>query len=175
MALAVVLAIAYLIKAFVPTIAMVFTLILLRPSAGGAHCNSIFNCNFFGIVFVPLFSYGTVWFLKCPAPLIYSYMGLAALIALVGIAINAPYFTQNKPRAEAKRQALKVRAFITLIIAFATAIVLLFFEKGRWGVGIANGLLFQGIMLLPVGIRGTQTIDLFITKIVNKMRGGETS
>jgi accessory gene regulator B len=169
LALVIVLSIAYVIKAFAPTVAMVVTLMLLRPSAGGAHCNSIFNCNLFGIVFVPLFSYGAVLFLKSPAILIYLYMGLSVLIALIGIVANAPYFTQKKPRAEVKSKTLKVRAIITLALASIVTTVLLFFDKANWSIGISNGLLFQGFMLLPLGIRCTHTVDLFITKLVDRM------
>jgi len=39
------------------------------------------------------------------------------------------------------------------------------------GIGFATGLLFQGIMLLPLGIRATQLLDGLFNNIVFKKRG----
>ena len=164
--LIVVLFIAYLIGALIPTLAMVTALLLLRPNAGGAHCSSSFNCNLFGFIFIPLFGYGSAWLVKCPPAVIYIYFLAAVLLVWGGILLNAPYFTQVKPRAEARRQRLKYRSLMiaTLLSAISFGAVIL--RKDNWGVGIATGLLFQGIMLLPPGIKGTQLLDSLINRIV---------
>ncbi len=169
--LVVVLFVAYLIGSLVPTLAMVVALLMMRPNAGGAHCSSSFNCNLFGFVFMPLLGYGAAWLVKCPPAVIYMYFTAAVLLLFGGILLNAPYFTQVKPRAESRRQSLKYRSLIIASILSAISLVALTLHKSNWGVGIATGLLFQGIMLLPPGIRGIQLLDGLLNNIVLKKRG----
>jgi accessory gene regulator protein AgrB len=167
----VVLFIAYLIGAFIPTSAMVIALLLLRPNAGGAHCSSSFNCNLFGFIFIPLLGYASAWLGKCPPAAIYTYFFTAVILAGGGILLNAPYFTQVKPRAEARRKKLKYRSLVIASLLSAISFGLLILHKINWGVGMATGLLFQGVMLLPPGIRGTQLLDDLLNNKVFKKRG----
>ncbi|HOL15948.1 MAG TPA: accessory gene regulator B family protein [Bacillota bacterium] len=169
--LIVVLFIAYLIGALSSTLAMVAALLLLRPNAGGAHCSSSFNCNLFGFIFMPLFGYGAAWLAKCPAAVIYTYYLTAVILACWGILLKAPYFTQMKPRAEARRKKLKDMSLIIASLISAISLVALILHKNDLGIGFATGLLFQGIMLLPLGIRATQLLDGLFNNIVFKKRG----
>jgi accessory gene regulator protein AgrB len=169
--LIVVLLIAYLIGSLVPTLAMVIALLMLRPNAGGAHCSSSFNCNLFGFVFMPLLGYGAAWLVKCPPAVIYMYFTAAVLLVLWGILLNAPYFTQVKPRAESRRHSLKYRSLIIALVLSAVSLAALTLHNNNWGVGIATGLLFEGIMLLPPGIKGTKLLDGLLNKMVLRKRG----
>lgn len=169
--LVLVLVAAYAAGIFITTVAMVLTLLLLRPTAGGAHCSNIFNCNLFGLIFILLASYATtMWLTVCSIKLCYVYLFFSTVIALVGILSNAPYFTQNKPRAEKRRKELKYRSLFTSAILSTAAIILLFFRVSNWALGIANGLLFQGFMLLPLGIKGTELVDSLINKMVDNVK-----
>ena len=109
---------------------------------------------------------------RCPVNFQYIYLVSCFLLVLLGINLKAPFFTQDKPRAAARSKQLKVRALILAIIAFLTAVMLLIVLKVQWSMGIATGLLFQGIMLLPPGVKGTLLLDNFINGILFK--GGET-
>lgn len=170
--LAVVLFIAYLVGAFVPTLAMITALLMLRPNAGGAHCSSSFNCNLFGFVFMPLLGYGSAWLVKCPQAVIYLYFATAVLLVFGGVLLNAPYFTQVKPRAEARRHRLKYRSLVIASVISTLSFTALILNNNNWGVGMATGLLFQGMMLLPPGINGTQLLDGLLNRIVLR-KGGE--
>jgi accessory gene regulator protein AgrB len=64
--LTVVLIIAYFLDIFIPTIAVASTLLVLRPSAGGAHCGNPLNCNVFGLLFMPLLGYSVLLILGLP-------------------------------------------------------------------------------------------------------------
>ena len=136
--LIVVLFIAYLIGALIPPLAMVTALLLLRPNAGGAHCSSSFNCNLFGFIFIPLFGYGSAWLVKCPPAVFYIYFLAAVLLVWGGILLNAPYFTQVKPRAEARRKKLKYRSLVIASLLSAISFGLLILHKINWGVGMAG-------------------------------------
>jgi accessory gene regulator protein AgrB len=167
--IAVTLFIAYVMGALCSTFAMIITLLLLRPSAGGAHCSNSFNCSLFGYIFIPLFGYGAFWLSKkCPTDFQYIYLISCTLLVLMGIALKAPYFTQNKPRAEARRKKLKVRALILAILAALASVILLMNAKAQWSTGIATGLLFQGMMLSPPGIKGTLFLDGLVNKIFSQ-------
>ncbi|HOB29374.1 MAG TPA: accessory gene regulator B family protein [Bacillota bacterium] len=169
--LAVVLFIAYLLESLVPTLALVAALLFLRPHAGGAHCSSSFNCNLFGFVFMPLLGYGSAWLAKCPPAVAYLYFAAAVLLVFRGILLNAPYFTQVKPRAEARRQRLKYRSLAIAAALSALSFMALILNNNSWGVGVATGLLFQGMMLLPVGINGIQLLDGLLNRVVLRKRG----
>ena len=161
--------IAFVIGSFYPTLALITTLLFLRPSAGGAHCSSSFNCSLFGYIFIPLFGLGAFRISQiCELEHQYIFLVLCALSALIGIAVKAPFFTQNKPRAEARRKTLKSRALIIALLAFLVSVILLKNTETQWSMGIATGLLFQGIMLLPPGIKGTGLLD----GLVNKLKKG---
>ena len=47
----------------------------------------------------------------------------------------------------------------------------LILNNNSWGVGVATGLLFQGMMLLPVGINGIQLLDGLLNRVVLRKRG----
>lgn len=89
---------------------------------------------------------------------------------LVGIALKAPYFTQSKPRAEIRRKKLKGRAFVFALIAALISALLMVNLKLQWSMGIATGLLFQAIMLLPFGIKGIQLLDNLLDKLLYQRR-----
>jgi accessory gene regulator B len=169
--IAVTLVIAYVLGIFSPTAAVVLTLLFLRTSAGGAHCSSSLNCSIFGYVFIPLLGYWAFWLSSVGAPIIHAiYLISCGLLALVGIALKAPYFTQSKPRAEARRKILKRRAFMFALIAALTSALFMANMKLQWSMGIATGLLFQAIMLLPFGIKGIQYLDNLLDRLLCKRR-----
>jgi len=165
------LVIAYTLGIFSSTAAVVITLLFLRTSAGGAHCISSLNCSIFGYVFIPLLGYWAFWLSGVYTPhfqLI--YLIVCGLLVLVGIALKAPYFTQSKPRAEIRRKKLKGRAFVFALIAALISALLMVNLKLQWSMGIATGLLFQAIMLLPFGIKGIQLLDNLLDKLLYQRR-----
>lgn len=168
-----VMILAYLIGAFVPTLAIMITLLLLRPAAGGAHCSNPLSCNIFGFVFIPLLGYGVTLLDNHSNVVNYIYLICIAILALYGIRANAPYFTQEKPRAEARRKILKRYSLGMALILFGVAVTALLNNMVVWGLGIATGLLFQGIMLLPLGIKGTRFLDNLFNRLVLRI-GGES-
>lgn len=156
--LAVLIAACFL-RVVIPTLWLVVVLLLLRPSAGGAHCSNAFNCNLFGFIFIPLLGYGAAWLSNCSIIINYLYLALAGLIALFGISLNAPYFTQSKPRAEVRRKKLKGRSLIMTTLIVMVAAAFLYLGLNDLSMGMATGLLFQGMMLLPPGLKITGYLD----------------
>ena len=160
-----VLLVAYLMGAFTSTLVMSTILLLLRPNAGGAHCSSSFNCSLFGYVFLPLFGYGALSLSLCPLSIQRIYIIACFCLSLTGIVLKAPYFTQSKPRAETRNKELKTRALIIAIIAFVVALIFQFIKMHEWAMGIATGLLFQGLVLFPLGVKGIQYLDNLVNRI----------
>lgn len=166
-----VIAIAYFLGAFMPTLLICITLLLLRPAAGGAHCSNPLCCNLFGFIFIPLIGAGVVYLANCAPAVTYFYIFVATIIALYGISLNAPYFTQEKPRAESRRSFLKTYALMATVLLFAFALILIAYKSVLFGLAISTGLLFQGIMLLPPGIKGTMFLDNLINRKVLRKGG----
>mgnify|MGYP003790185805 CR=1 FL=1 len=170
MGIAVVLIIAWFIGSFCPTFAMVLTLLLLRSSAGGAHCRNSYNCSLFGYIFMPAFGYIALLFSGCPMSLQYVYLTGCSTVVMLGVVLKAPFFTQDKPRAVARSKQLKIRAGLLAIFSLIAAIVLLYFKETKWGMGIATGLLFQGVMLFPPGVKAVSLFESCVNKL--SLRGG---
>ena len=170
--LAAVLVIAYFLGALPSTAALALTLLLLRPSAGGAHCGSSFNCSIFGYLFMPLLGLGASWLASRAAGLQLGFLGAAFLVALSAMVKNAPYLTREKPRAAARRRYLKIRALLLAVLISALSMGLLFWGWVPWSMGLAAGLLFQGLMLLPAGIYCVHWFDILVNTIITKL-GGE--
>lgn len=167
--IAVTLLIAHVMGSLIPTLAMIATLLVLRPSAGGAHCSSSFNCSLFGYILIPLFGYGALWLSRQDPPVYqYIYLICCALTVVLGIAMNAPYFTIDKPRAVARRKQLKARALALALLAALTSAALLLYQETQWSMGIATGLLFQGAALSGPGIKGIQFFDALTIKLFQK-------
>ena len=168
--LAGVLLIAYLLGALRPTMVMSFVLLMLRPGAGGAHCNTTVNCSLFGYVFLPLFGYGAFWLSHCPVHIQSISLLSCALPGFIYIALKAPYFTQSKPRAEEKNRILKTRALVMATAAFLAALIFLIVARYEWSMGIAAGLLFQGLVLSPLGVKDISYLDMLLSRITLKRR-----
>lgn len=166
-----VLLIAFLLDILIPTLAMSITLLFLRPSAGGGHCSSSLNCNLFGYILIPLFGYGAFWASQCCLHFKYLFLVGCACWGLIWIILQAPYFTQSKPRAETRGKTLKVRASLLALIAFLVSVVLLSTGRNEWAMGIAVGLFFQGLMLSPIGVKALRYLDERVNKIL--IKGGE--
>lgn len=170
--LAGVLIVAYFIGAFIPTLAMSVILLILRPNAGGAHCNNSFNCSLFGYIIMPLLGYGAFWLSRCPLYVQVIFLVGSACSGLIWIALKAPYFTQYKPQAEARNKKLKIRSAILAAVAFVVALGLLKMGRDTWAMGMATGLFFQGLVLSPAGIKGILYLDKFASKVIPG-KGGE--
>lgn len=168
-----ILAIGYIVRVFIPTLAMVSMLLVLRPNAGGAHCSSPLSCNIFGCIFIPIFALWASWLSSCPSVVGYIYIGFSTVISMLGIYLNAPYFTQEKPRAEERSRKLKIRSLVIAASGFFISVGLLIYGQTEWSMGVTTGLLFQGIMILPLGIEGTKLLDNFMNKLF-LAKGGET-
>lgn len=160
-----ILAIAYLIGAFTATLAMAAVLVMLRPNAGGAHCDSALNCNLFGCLFIPLLGLWANWLSSYSFQAIFVYMLVCSCFSALGIYLKAPYFTQDKTRAKARRKKLKMYALMLVVLASLAAVVLLISGKKIWSTGIATGLLFQGIMIFPAGIAITGFLDSLVNSV----------
>lgn len=170
--LAGILLIAYFVGALIPTLAMAVVLLLLRPSAGGAHSRSSLNCSLFGYLIMPLFGLGAQLLVEQAIVYQYTYIYLSLFVALLGIVTKAPYFTQEKPRALIRQKALKVRSLILTIIFYLLSGVLLITGQAAWSLGLATGLLMQGLMLFPAGIYFIQRLDYYTDRIASRI-GGE--
>lgn len=166
-----VLLIAYILGVFIPTLAISVVLLFLRPNAGGGHCSSSLNCSLFGYVLIPLFGYGAFWISQGSLYFQFIFITGCACWGLTWIILRAPYFTQSKPRAEARDKKLKVRASVLALTAFLISVALLAVARNVWATGIAAGLLFQGLMLSPAGVGALQFLDNFASNIFKK--GGE--
>lgn len=169
--LAAVLAAACFLGALPSTAALVVTLMLLRPSAGGAHCGNSFNCNLLGFLLIPPLGLGAAWMAAGAVEAQMVFPGVSFMVALWGIIWNAPYLTRNKPRAESRRKQLKTRALILAILVFAASLWLIYLGHPPWGAGLAAGLLFQGFMLLPAGIYFVHKFDILINMIATRLGG----
>lgn len=150
---------------------MVLTLLLLRSSAGGAHCNNSYNCSLFGYIFMPAFGYVALVFSGYSVTFQCIYLSGCSTLVLFGVVLNAPYFTQDKPRAVARSKQLKTRALLLALLSSVIAMILLYIGKLQWSMGIATGLLFQGIMLLPLGVKTVAWFESFVNKLL--LKGGE--
>lgn len=166
-----VLTVACLSGVFYPTLVVMVTLVLLRPAAGGAHCANSLSCNIFGIIFIPLLGYLVTMLARLPVSIQYIYLVAMTALAICGIAVNAPYFVQSKPRAENRRKALKMYSIIMVFLLLVAAVILLQNKASYCGIGIATGLLFQGSMLLPFGIKGTLFLDNLLSKVILRREG----
>lgn len=167
-----VLIVAYFIGALTTTLAMSIVLLALRPHAGGAHCSSSLNCNLFGYVLLPLFGYGALWLSKWSFSIQTVYLMVCAGVGLIWISLKAPFFVQSKPRAEVKGKKLKVRALMLASFIFSISLVLLFLKQGQWALGLASGLLFQGLSLSPLGVKTIEGLDNFVNRNILS-KGGE--
>jgi|GEM_PF-1060032 accessory gene regulator protein AgrB len=165
-----VLFIAYMWGAFISTLALLITLLLLRPNAGGAHCSNSFNCSLIGYVLLPLLGYGAFWFSSFPLSIQRIYIVACACLGLTGIFTRAPYFTQSKPRAEIRSKKLKTRALIIAMISLVVALIFNIIARHEWAMGIATGLLFQGLVLLPPGIKVIQYLDNYLLEQFIKIK-----
>lgn len=170
--LAAVLIIAYLIGILVPTLAIASTLVLMRPNAGGAHCHSPLNCNMFGLLFMPLLGYAVVLLTGLPERLSIIYLLLAFSVAVTGIHKNAPYFTRDKPRAARRMVVLKRRSFLLAGLLFIASGILFVFDYASWSIGLATGLLWQGLMLMPAGIGIVHALDRLFSRVFYR-KGGD--
>lgn len=170
--LVLVLVIAYVLGALLTTAALVGVQMLLRPYAGGAHCGSTFSCNLLGCLLIPPLGLGAALLAAGPSGAKLLFLGAALLVAMLGIVMNAPYLTTVKPRAEARRKRLKIRALVLAVLLFAAALCLVFTGHAAWGTGLAAGLIYQGFMLLPPGFFLVKTFDFFVNIIATKL-GGE--
>lgn len=167
----VVIAISYFTGALRSTVAMVATLLILRPSAGGAHCSTSFNCNLFGYIIMPLLGAGAFWVSGLSSGCQSLFLIFCLITALIGMALKSPFFIQIKPRAMLRSKILKTRAIILALLLTITSVTLLLIAEYQWSMGIAMGLLFQGIMLLPPGVKGALLFDNIVNLALSK--GGE--
>lgn len=170
--LAGVLIAAYLIGAFVPTLAMSIVLLILRPNAGGAHCSNSFNCSLFGYIIMPLFGYGAFWLSRYPLIVQVIFLIGSTFFGLTWIALKAPYFTQSKPKAEAKNKKLRIYSMVLAAAVFLVALGFWNMGWGAWAMGMTMGLFFQGLVLSPAGIKGTLSLDNFASRVISG-KGGE--
>jgi len=152
----------------IPTLIIALTQMVLRPSAGGAHCSSPFNCNFLGFAIMPVLGYGVSLFLHAAETYKLIYITVAFIIGLYGILKSAPYFTQNKPRALSRNRLLKNRSIVFSLIIYILSSVFIFFSIDVWSLGMSTALLWQGVMLLPVGIRSINSVDSFLNRLLSK-------
>lgn len=164
-----ILVIAYLIGAFASTSAMVTVLMLLRPNAGGSHCDSALNCSLFGCLFIPLLGLWSNWLSSHSFGISFAYLLVCSVFSVLGIYLKAPYFTQDKTRAKARSKKLKIYALLLAVLAFLASVTLLVNGNRKWSTGIATGLLFQGIMIFPIGATITGSLDSLLSFI----KGGE--
>ena len=162
--------ISYIFDILIPTMIIALTQMVLRPSAGGAHCSSPFNCNFLGFAIIPVLGYGVSLFLNASETLKVIYITAAFMIGLYGILKNAPYFTQNKPRALSRNRLLKNRSMVFSLIIYILSSVFLFKSIDVWSIGLSTALLWQGLMLLPVGIGSINFLDSCLNRLLSEQR-----
>jgi accessory gene regulator protein AgrB len=161
---------ALLLDVLAPTMAIMVTLLLLRPAAGGAHCNTPLTCNLLGLAILPLLGLFSSYLADAGRPVHFAYVAAAVLFAGVFITKNAPYFTQNKPRASARERQLKRRALITVIVIALTACCLILIGLEYFAAGLSTGLFWQGVMLTKTGIQVITKLDNLLLSIINLLR-----
>ncbi len=144
---------AWLLKVLWPTAVVVLTLFLLRPAAGGAHCSSSFRCNFLGFIVLPFFGWAATGLATLAPAALLLYQVLSFLIAMPAIFVHAPFYTQVKPLAEARKKKLKLRALVLAAALFLLSLLLFLAGRPVWSAAIATGLFWQGLMLLPCGLK----------------------
>lgn len=148
---------------------MVGALLLLRPSAGGAHCGSSFNCNLLGFLIIPPLGLLSARLATGNTSVQLVFLGLALMVSLAGMIKNAPFLSREKPRAENRRKQLKTRALMLAVLVFTAALWLVCLGHSAWSTGLAAGLLFQGFMLLPPGISLVQKFDNFVNILAGRL------
>lgn len=162
-----ILGVAYLLGVVQPTLVILIVLLLIRPSAGGAHCSTPLNCNFFGVLTLPVLGLLVTMMLALPLKYLYIFIAVAFMLSVYAIFKNAPYHTQLKPKVLERRRELKRR---TLALAFFFTIVSIFctvFGKELWGLSIAAGLFWQSLILLPSGIKTVNVFDTMLSRILH--------
>lgn len=158
--------VAYLWGVVQTTLVIVLVLFLLRPSAGGAHCSSPFNCNLLGAVILPFLGFLVNMLLFLPPDYIYIFTAIAFAVGLSGILKSAPYYTQVKPRVTERRSELKRRSIILAVFLMVFSTVFLLRGHESLGLSIAAGVFWQGLILLRPGIKGVKNFDLIVSRII---------
>ena len=144
---------AWLLKVLLPTAVVVLTLFLLRPAAGGAHCSSSFRCNLLGFMVLPFLGWAATGLAMLTPVTLLLYQVLALLIVIPAIFIYAPFYTQVKPLVAARKKQLKLRALVLAAALFLLSLLLFLAGHPVWSAAIATGLVWQGLMLLPCGVK----------------------
>ncbi len=157
-----VLTAAWLFKVFLPTVVVVLTLFLLRPAAGGAHCSSSFRCNLLGFIVLPFFGWAATGLATLAPAVLLSYQVSAFLLVIPAIFAHAPFYTQVKPLVEARKKQLRLRALVLAVILSLLSLLLFFTGHRVWSAAIATGLFWQGLMLLPCGLKLVFFYEKFI-------------
>lgn len=155
-----VIIVSFILNLLVINLAILFTLVVTRPSAGGFHGSTPRNCIIFSVCIVNLWGALTGKIMFMGPGLIFAFHFAVMLAALFTVIKYAPYFAVEKPRAQKTR--LRRSGVLKVILLSMIAVYLQWSGQELIAVGVSAGLIMQSLLLLPFMISRLICIDYFI-------------
>ena len=155
--------------------------LLIRRSAGGAHCKTLWRCVLVSTVSLLTVGKGALWLAAAlDRQLLLPAVALCSAFTLTVMLNRAPAESPRRPfLAAARRQYLRRRAILTAAILSLLLLGGGFLTANAYGsllLAAVLGMVTAGIAVTPAGYRLLATVDFFLDFSGNKIwpgKGGE--
>lgn len=158
-----------------------FVWLLIRRSAGGAHCKTLWRCALVSTVILLTVGKGALWLAAVfNRLLLLMAVVFGSVFALIVTLNRAPAENPHRPPSPAsRRQQLRRRAILTEGILSLLLLGVWFLTAGAYdslAFAAVLGMVTAGVTVTPAGYKLLETVDLLLDFLGNKIwpgKGGE--